>query len=80
MSPVKLDDRNLLKRYWKPTLEKLNIPYRQPYAARHTAASMIIENGGTLADAAKLLGHKDLRMVASTYGHAVKGIQLPSYN
>lgn len=75
-----LDDRNLLKRYWKPTLDQLGITYRQPYAARHTAASMLIENGGTLADAARLLGHKDLKMVASTYGHAMKSLQLPSYD
>jgi integrase len=75
-----LDDTNLLKRYWKPTLEALGIPYRKPYTTRHTAASTVIENGGTLADAAKLLGHRDLRMVSTTYGHAIKGVQLPSYS
>ncbi|MBW4473266.1 MAG: site-specific integrase [Stenomitos rutilans HA7619-LM2] len=74
-----LDDRNLLNRYWKPCLESLNIPYRKPYITRHTAASTVIENGGTLADAAKLLGHSDLRMVSTVYGHAIKEIQLPSY-
>lgn len=75
-----LDDTNLLERHWKPSLAKLGLPYRRPYFTRHTAASTVIENGGTLADAAKLLGHSDLRMVSSVYGHAVKPIQLPSYS
>ncbi len=75
-----LDDTNLCDRYWKPALIACGIPYQRPYVTRHTAASTVIENGGTLADAAKLLGHRDLRMVSSVYGHAVKGVQLPSYD
>ena len=74
-----LDDTNLCDRYWKPVLKACGIPYQRPYVTRHTAASTVIENGGTLADAAKLLGHSDLRMVSSVYGKAVKSIQLPSY-
>ena len=74
-----LDDTNLCDRYWKPALEACGIPYQRPYITRHTAASTVIENGGTLADAAKLLGHSDLRMVSSIYGKAVKGVQLPNY-
>jgi integrase len=75
-----LDDTNVNARYWKPTLKELKIPYRKPYTIRHTAGSMVIENGGTLADAAKLLGHADLRMVSTTYGHAIKPVQLPDYS
>lgn len=75
-----LDDTNLCDRYWKPALSFCGLPYQRPYVTRHTAASTVLENGGTLADAAKLLGHRDLRMVSTIYGHAIKSVQLPSYS
>ena len=35
-----------LRKYtWKPTLEKLKIPYRYPYQCRHTYASMMLSSG-----------------------------------
>jgi integrase len=62
---------------WIEVLAHCNIEYRKPYATRHTAASHAIDQGATLPAVAYILGHKDTRMVAQTYGHVVDRPELP---
>ena len=43
-----------------------------PYALRHTCCTLMILAGVPLPIVAKMMGHKDLRMVTQVYGHVVK--------
>jgi integrase len=55
-----LNDTNIRNRTWKPTLERLGIPYRKPYATRSTYISH------------QLLKGKNPLLVAQYAGHNVK--------
>jgi integrase len=63
--------------YWKPALEQLGIPYRKPYATRHTLLSEALEQGLTVPQVAQIAGHKDGRMILQHYGHVINQPQLP---
>jgi len=75
-----IDDHNFSQRCWKSICKKAGIPYRSPYAARHTCLSHIVEQTGSLAQAAAVAGHSSLRMVSQTYGHLVSRVQMPDYS
>ena len=75
-----IDDRMFLRRQWKPVLEGLGIEYRRLYVARHTLASMAIEQGFPLTSVAYLLGHADTTMVSRVYGHMINRPSLPKIN
>jgi integrase len=47
-----------------------------PHKLRHTNGSVLLDRGAPMADVAKHLGHKDMRMMTTTYGHSVKA-QVP---
>ena len=54
--------------FWKPSLEKLKIPYRRPYNTRHTyATNMLYRNLVTPVQLSQLLGHSNTQMVFDTY-------------
>lgn len=63
--------------YWKPALDQLGIPYRKPYATRHTLLSEALEQGLTVPQVAQIAGHKDGRMILQHYGHVINQPQLP---
>lgn len=65
--------------YWKPALEQLGIPYRKPYATRHTLLSEALEQGLTVPQVAQIAGHKDGRMILQHYGHVINQPQLPEF-
>ncbi|WP_028954393.1 site-specific integrase [Synechocystis sp. PCC 7509] len=72
-----IDDRAFIRRQWRVVLEGLGISYRQPYAIRHTLASVAIEKGVPPTGVAYLLGHSDMTMVMKTYGHMINRPSLP---
>lgn len=74
-----IDDHNFSQTCWRSICKKAGIPYRPPYIARHTCLSHIVEQTGSLAQAAAVAGHANLRMVSDTYGHLVNKVQLPKY-
>ena len=53
--------------YWKPTLEKLSIPYRNLYQMRHSFASLMISNGEDILWVSNMLGHKHSSMTLEKY-------------
>ena len=62
------DTNVFVDRYWKPSLESLNIPYRRPYNTRHTyATNMLYRNLVTPVELAQLLGHSSTQMVFDVY-------------
>lgn len=58
--------------YWKPTLKKLGIEYRNLYQMRHTFASMMISNGEDILWVSNMLGHKDSSMTLEVYARYIK--------
>ncbi|MCR1811990.1 tyrosine-type recombinase/integrase [Sulfurospirillum sp. hDNRA2] len=53
--------------YWKPTLERLGIPYRNLYQMRHSFASLMISNGEDILWVSNMLGHKHSSMTLEKY-------------
>lgn len=49
--------KRLVRLYWAPCLRRLGIRYRQPYATRHSYATMMLMAGAAPAWCAKQLGH-----------------------
>lgn len=75
-----LDDKNFRVRCWKPLLDYLGIPYRVPYALRHSFASHCVNQGIPLTEIAKMLGHSSLEMLSKTYGQSLNQPKLPNYD
>ncbi len=65
-------------RLWTKLFKKLGIPYRYPKASRHTAISRWLEKGYSMAQIADIVGHEDISMIATNYGHAVNKMELPN--
>lgn len=61
------ESRPIVKSYFKPLLERLNIPYKTLYATRHTFASLIVENNMPITLAQKYLGHTKLSTTMDYY-------------
>jgi integrase len=55
----------------------LGLPPVSPNQLRHTNASELLDRGVMVADVSKHLGHKDMVMVMTTYGHSMKA-QVPT--
>jgi len=71
-----IDAKNFCRRYWKPALEELGIPYRRPYTTRHTLISHGLESGMNPVSLAELTGH-DVRTLYESYAGLVNQPQLP---
>jgi integrase len=52
-------------------LESVGVAYRSPYAIRHSAATLALENGANPTALAKQLGH-DPRVLFKNYDHAIR--------
>jgi integrase len=75
-----IDDRMFRERYWRRICESAGIPYRPPYAARHTFISHGIEyKRWTPHQAASMAGHSSTRMVSEVYGHMMDMPELPDF-
>lgn len=62
-----IDNRNFNKRILKPVLQKLKIPERDLYAARHTFGTIAIEKNVDILSIAYLMGHTKPRVVLDYY-------------
>lgn len=58
--------------YWKPSLRRLGIEYRNLYQMRHSFASLMISNGEDILWVSNMLGHKDSSMTLQNYARYVK--------
>jgi integrase len=72
-----IDHGNFRTQCWKRTLSDLNIPYRKPYATRHTLLSQALESGLSVPQVAQIAGHRDGKMILQHYGHVINQPQLP---
>lgn len=72
-----IDHGNFRTQCWKPALLALNIPYRKPYATRHTLLSQALESGLSVPQVAQIAGHRDGKMILQNYGHVINQSRLP---
>jgi integrase len=72
-----IDHGNFRSKCWKPTLLALKIPYRKPYATRHTLLSQALESGLSVPQVAEIAGHRDGTMIIQHYGHVINQPRLP---
>ncbi|WP_293335958.1 site-specific integrase [Microcoleus sp. CAWBG58] len=74
-----IDHGNFRSQCWKPVLLALGIPYRKPYATRHTLLSQALESGLSVPQVAQIAGHRDGKMILQHYGHVINQPQLPEF-
>jgi len=66
-----LDQANVTKRVWYPTLERLGMDKRRPYQTRHTAATLWLAAGENPEWVARQLGHASTQMLFQTYSRYI---------
>ena len=54
-------------------LVKAGLPRRNLHSLRHSLASLLIQNGESLAYVRDQLGHSSIQITVDTYGHLVPG-------
>ena len=70
----RLMDRMGVYRYiWAPLLKKAGFRQIHVHDLRHTFASLLIQNGESLAYVKEQMGHSSIKMTVDTYGHIVPG-------
>lgn len=68
-----LDGDNLRHRVFYKTLEKSGLRRIRFHDLRHTFATLLIQNGESLAYIRDQLGHSSIQITVDTYGHLVPG-------
>ena len=58
---------------WYPLLEKTRFRHIRIHDIRHTYASLLIQNGESLAYIRDQLGHHSIQITVDIYGHLVPG-------
>lgn len=61
------DASSVIKRHFKPLLERLGIEYKTLYSLRHTYATLSLQGGQTINYVSKQLGHKDVETTMKYY-------------
>jgi len=81
-----LDMHNVKSRHFYKCLERAGLRRIRFHDLRHTFATLLLQNGESLAYVKDQLGHSSIRMTVDVYGHLVPGAnrqavnKLPSLN
>jgi len=75
-----LDMRNVKNRYFHKCLDKAGLRRIRFHDLRHTFASLLIQNGESLAYIKDQLGHSSIKMTVDVYGHLVPGANRAAVN
>jgi integrase len=76
----RLDMYNVKSRAFLKTLEKAKLRRIRFHDLRHTFASLLIQNGESLAYIKDQLGHSSIKMTVDVYGHLVPGANRAAVN
>jgi integrase len=68
-----LDPHNFRRRIWCALLRKAGLRHIRIHDVRHTFASLLIQQGESLAYVKEQLGHHSIQMTVDVYGHLVPG-------
>jgi integrase len=66
-----IDGDNLRKRIHRGILKKAELRHVRLHDLRHTFASLLIQNGASLAYVKEQLGHHSIQITVDTYGPLV---------
>lgn len=69
-----LDKTNVSQRVWYPLLRYLDIPKRNPYQTRHTAATLWLASGESPEWIARQMGHSTTEMLFRVYSRYVPNL------
>lgn len=69
-----LDNNNITKRVWHPTLRFLGMKKRPPYQTRHTAATLWLASGEAPEWIARQMGHTTTEMLFRVYSRFVPNL------
>jgi integrase len=69
-----IDDQQIRKTAWKPTLLRAGVAYRTPYQTRHTYASMMLMAGETPMWTAQQLGHANCSTIYRAYARWIPDV------
>jgi integrase len=58
---------------WRPILRRASVRYRPPVQLRHSYASLLIQQGESLAYVRDQLGHHSIKLTVDTYCHWLPG-------
>jgi len=75
-----LDMQNVKNRFFLKCLEKAKLRRIRFHDLRHTFASLLIQNGESLAYVKDQLGHSSIKMTVDVYGHLVPGANRQAVN
>jgi integrase len=75
-----VDMYNVKNRYFLKCLEKAGLRRIRFHDLRHTYASLLIQNGESLAYVKDQLGHSSIKMTVDVYGHLVPGANREAVN
>lgn len=68
-----VDGDNFRRRVFQPLLGAAKVPVVRIHDLRHTFASLLIQNGESLAYVRDQLGHSSIQVTVDIYGHLVPG-------
>lgn len=68
-----LEQANFHHRIWRKLLAKAELRYIRVHDLRHTFASLLIQNGESLAYVKEQMGHHSIKITVDTYGHLMPG-------
>ena len=71
---------NLKDRYFYKCFEKAGLRHIRFHDLRHTFATLLLQNGESLAYVKDQLGHSSIRMTVDVYGHLVPGANRQAVN
>ena len=71
---------NLKKRHFFKCLETAGLRRIRFHDLRHTFASLLIQNGESLAYVKEQLGHSTIKLTVDVYGHLVPGANREAVN
>jgi integrase len=68
-----LDPGNLRTRVWAKLLTKAELRHVRLHDLRHIYASLLIQQGESLAYVKEQMGHHSIKLTVDTYGHLMPG-------
>ncbi len=68
-----LDREWFNRNVWRPLLRRAGLRFRTPHQMCHAFASILIQNGESLAYVRDQLGHASIKLTVDTYGHLIPG-------
>ena len=70
-----MNDKNILRRHFKPLLEQAGLPDIRLYDLRHTCATLLLSAGENPKVVSERLGHATITLTLDTYSHVLPDMQ-----